>query len=137
MLTRLNPTHARMPMRQVSCAMLAAFLCGCTGSDSPETEMQFPPESIQLGGDSWKRQPTFLPDDQNRLVAYFQTNRSLAENPLLRGEPEVYSTAGDRKRYYWINGTGGGKHWMFLEFHAGMFTEIGEGTGDLFATNSD
>ncbi len=116
--------------------MVAGLICGCSGDDPPELELQIPPESISLSEVAWQRRPAFSPDDQDRLVAHFHTNRSLAENPLLEGEPVVYSADGDRIRYYWFTETGSDIHWMFLEFRAGAFTELGEGTGDSFATNA-
>jgi hypothetical protein len=113
--------------------VLTAVLIGCA-EDAPVASTAVDtawPETIIDSGVEWRRSDGFPDTDRDRLAEYAARNASPFDNPLVRGDPTVYSGDAGATRFYWARPAVGGTEWLYLEFSPRGVT-TGDGIGPPF-----
>ena len=125
-------------MRRCSCFMIAVnVICfvGCSSDRqviSVEKQTVIIPEVIEDDDGFWEQTDGLTDPDTRRLTAYFKQHPSLAENTIVRGEPLVFTSDDERRRYYGVRpGNEEGAEWFCLEFD-GREVSLTEGHGPPF-----
>lgn len=114
------------------CLLLS--LSGCSGeSAAPPPRPVVAPDRIHVAGIGWTKQPALTLAGEQLLSHYFRRNPSIAENPLVKGQPTPY-VCEQKTRFYWLSATPEQVNWFFLEFDRDRFVTTGEGAGEPFTT---
>tara|TARA_R100000750_G_scaffold61763_1_gene53526 strand:+ start:106 stop:486 length:381 start_codon:yes stop_codon:yes gene_type:complete len=119
----------------VCLAPFSLFMTGCesnTSRNGNETQAVSLPASIVIEDEEWTREPEFSAKLQERLEQYLHQHPSLAENPVISGEPQIYRNPNDATRFYWIEKTENTEpNWCCLESKSGKWT-LTDGSGSPF-----
>ena len=89
------------------------------------------PQVIHDDGVQWHRSPEFTTADQHRLSDYAAQHSSLFDNPLVRGDPTIYTDDAGGRRLYWAQPAVGGTQWLYIQFGP-TETAFDEGVGSPF-----
>ncbi len=117
------------------CLLGLCLIClGCGESPKPQPSSQkfTYPDQFEHAGSAWSLQSGLADADRRALEEYFQENSSVAEGPLISGEPRLYTSADGKKRYCWARQIRDGAEWLMLET-AGNGLTLLEGTDAPFA----
>ena len=124
---------------QLLFSMCLIALAGCS-SDSIEIDASADvfsiPDEFKESNVVWTKAATISESDTDRLKAYFQRNQSVTENPVVQGDPVVYTNASDARRYYWVCAGMAGAEWFCLEF-AGKGVQVLNGDGEPFLADAE
>ncbi|REJ88396.1 MAG: hypothetical protein DWQ34_22700 [Planctomycetota bacterium] len=110
-----SPTHR--PSLAATFAVVIASGCAAENELTPKsTQPVAIPASFEEEGTAWSRAGSMTQPDIDRLTAYFRSNPSVAEHPIINGNPEIYTADGERRRYYWVRAGQEGTEWLYVEF---------------------
>ena len=125
------PTSASMINALRSSYLLVAFvtLGGCTSATSSH-ELTLP-ETIRADDKVWSLEQRSAEQDQ-RVLAYFRKNPSLADHPGFGGQEACYADAHGNLKYYWVSAVGNSRQWISLEYRGSRAIELLEGEGEPF-----
>ena len=125
-------------VQQLAALLMLWGLQGCSAETTAVFRpMSTPPDELHIDGTMWQRQSEMTEGDQRLLTNYLRHQPSVAENPLLHGDPSVYLSSADDRRFYWLSQTDTEVHWVFLGFRRGRFRETQAGTGPPFASAAE
>ena len=117
----------------ICAALLLAFTCGCTQDPAalalPEISVETP-DQIQLDGTMWTKSD-FSEADHACLAKFFERNQQLVGSPEMEGEPVLYTSGKNDRRFYWLNAAVEGSRWTCVHFAKNGFT-TSDGTGSPF-----
>lgn len=106
--------------------------CGSQPVPQPSSQEFTYPQQFDHDGNSWTLQAALTDADRHALEEYFQKNSSVAEGPLISGEPRLYTAAEGKKRYCWARKIRDTAEWLMLESSGNSLTLL-EGTDAPFA----
>ncbi|MFK7822114.1 MAG: hypothetical protein AB8G99_25680 [Planctomycetaceae bacterium] len=129
-------------MRFSLTVLFAVVLCvlasGCSSDssaiDDSETTFSTPAE-FEEANVAWAKTDALEDSDTEQLTEYFTDNPSVSENPLVEGDPFVYTSSDGTKRYYWVRGGATDAEWFCLEFDD-YDVEMLSGLGEPFDADS-
>lgn len=103
---------------------------GCSEEtiDSPEPISSAPASFIE-GDTKWTRFAEIPHQLEERVAGYVRNNPSIAENPRLKGAPQLYLAEDGRDRFYWLTKSSDDVEWLYVEYFEGKFMDSNEGTG--------
>ena len=118
--------------------LLSALCFGCSSEshaieeveNSISTPLQF--EDVNA---TWSKVDVMEESDTEQLADYLRDNPSISENPLVEGDPLVYSSGDGVRRYYWVREGIEGPEWFCMQFDD-YDVEVLNGSGEPFASNS-
>ena len=102
--------------------MLAAIFIGC-GQDSGEVLLQDTveaPAEFQDQGKTWGNSDIGSAD-QDCLARFFAQNQQLVGSPDMEGNPVLFTSGKNDRRFYWLNTTIDGSRWLCVHFEKGRF----------------
>lgn len=110
-----------------------SILSGCSSDESPHSQSAVvdAPNELVINGTKWQRESSVGDSDVKLLSHYFKLNPSMVGSPELRGTPEVYHGARNRRRFYWIKQRMEKTVWTCVEYKEGAF-QLSEGQGSLY-----
>lgn len=111
-------------------ASLGCLLTGCSSGSqqiSNEEAVTFP-SSFEEKGATWTRAEAPSKADIRVLTEYFRRNASVAEGPLISGDPTLYSSSRGARRFYWGRSGAEEPEWIYIQFQ-GRKATVEEGRG--------
>ena len=119
----------------VSCAVTVLFSLAAAGCQSePEQQQQVSveiPEQFEQNGIAWQKQPDIQPSDHQCLEQFFAAKQDLAGSPEFQGQPILFTSGKNDRRFYWLNSTVSTVRWRCVEFRQRKFL-MSDGTGNPF-----
>ena len=103
--------------------LLPAILSGC-GQDPvavamPELTVEAPAE-LQDQGQTWVK-ADISSADQDCLTDFFRQNQQLVGSPDMEGEPVLFTSGKNDRRFYWLSSTIDGSRWICVHFEKRLF----------------
>ncbi len=115
--------------------LFLSVMGGCdsnVSSNGNETQVVSLPARMVVEDVEWTSEQEFSEKHQSELMQYFREHPSLAENPVISGEPQVYRNSNDAIRCYWIGKSKNTEqNWCCLELKNGKWT-LTDGSGNPF-----
>lgn len=111
-------------------AITCCLLPSCSSSDAQSISEQEPvsfPAEFEEDGMKWTKSEA-SDSDLRMLSQYFGKNSSLAEGPLISGDPTIYTSSKGTKRFYWGRTGANGSEWIHIQFE-GRKATVEEGKG--------
>ncbi|MEZ6129787.1 MAG: hypothetical protein R3C59_13975 [Planctomycetaceae bacterium] len=125
--------NAAFTMSCLAGAGLLLFIGGCSqNSDAgalPEVSVDAP-ATLTDGGTTWTKADIGAAD-QECLATFFQKNQQLVGSPDMEGQPVLFTSGKNDRRFYWLNATVDGSRWTCVHFEKSRYT-TSEGTGSPF-----
>ncbi|HBN74369.1 MAG TPA: hypothetical protein DD473_00825 [Planctomycetaceae bacterium] len=119
----------------ITLGIILSVIGGCetnTSSNGNESQVVSLPALMVIESVEWTREPEFSEKHQAKLEQYFHEHPSLAENPVISGDPQVYRNPKNATRFYWIEKTENTEpNWCCLELKGGEWT-LTDGSGSPF-----
>lgn len=112
--------------------LLVVAGCSTGDEDSPERIPAETPQQLMIEGHNWTRKASVSSPDEKLLSGWFQQNPSVADNPLVQGQPTPYEY-GSSRRFYWVSAADSRLDWFYVEFQENRFVTAGEGQGEPFS----
>ncbi len=118
-----------------SCFAILVSLHAATGCNSeaeplPDLSVTVPDE-LRDGGTAWQRRTTLEPSDNQCLAKFFTMNQGLSGSPEFVGQPTVFTSGKNDRRFYWLSSTVDGVRWQCVEFRQRKFS-VSDGTDNPF-----
>lgn len=116
----------------------AWHLFGCSSETEPipeETPITFPAE-FEEDGTKWNKVETIAESEMQQVADYFKKNSSLAEGPIVSGDPIQYTSSDGKKRFYWGRPGTDAPQWFYIEF-SGRKATVEEGSGAPLSSESE
>lgn len=127
--------NTRLFLLGMTLGIILSAIGGCetnTSSNGNESQVVTLPASMVVEGVEWTRESEFSEKHQAKLEQYLHEHPSLAENPVISGEPQIYRNPNDATRFYWIEKTENTEpNWCCLESKSGKWT-LTDGSGSPF-----
>lgn len=118
-------------------AVLSCVFSSCSSSEaqlnSEEDSVTFPAK-FEEGGTKWTKLATVSEAELIVLSEYFKKNSSMAEGPLISGDPTLYTSNGV-KRFYWGRQGANAPEWVYIQFE-GRKATVKEGSGSPLVKSS-
>jgi hypothetical protein len=119
-------------------ALFLPFLTGCSQNPAalalPELNVEAPPEFSQEGK-TWGR-AEIAAADQDCLARFFQRNQQLVGSPDMEGNPVLFTSGKNDRRFYWLNATADGSRWTCVHFEKRRYS-TSDGNGSPFPPSSE
>lgn len=112
--------------------LLSLVAIGC--QSKPEQLPEFSvnaPDQFEQDGIAWQKQASVQPVDTDCLAKFFAQNQDLAGSPEFEGQPTVFASGKNDRRFYWINAAVDGVRWQCIEFRKRKFS-VSDGTENPF-----
>jgi len=119
------------------CSIICCLLPSCSSSDAQSISEQEPvsfPAEFEEDGMKWTKSEASN-SDLRMLSQYFGKNSSLAEGPLISGDPTMYASSKGTKRFYWGRTGAEDSEWIYIQFE-GRKATVEEGTGSPLGASS-
>lgn len=84
----------------------------------------------------WTKSATIDQANLKVLHNYFKKNSALAENPLISGEPTLYTSPKGTRRFYWGNSSPEQTQWIYVHFE-GRTSKLLQGSGGPFSESEE
>lgn len=96
----------------------------------PEVTVNIP-DQFELDGTTWQKQPDVQSSDNQCLAKFFALHQDLTGSPEFEGQPTVFSSGKNDRRFYWLNPAVDGVRWQCIEFRKRRFS-VSDGTETPF-----
>lgn len=133
--------HQRLLLSHLLLLIVTGF-CVVTGCSSSEAQPIFEEEALTFPaefeeeGTKWSKSASIEDADMKLLSGYFKKNSSMAEGPLISGDPTLYTSSKGTKRFYWGRAGAEEPEWMYIQF-SGRKGTVAEGTGSPLSLPSE
>ncbi|APZ94868.1 hypothetical protein [Fuerstiella marisgermanici] len=114
----------------VALSLLAATGCNSEPDQLPEVTVNVP-DQFERDGIAWQKQPGVQAPDMQCLKKFFSLNQDLAGSPEFEGQPTVFTSGTNDRRFYWLNPAADGLRWQCVEFRNRKFSVM-DGTENPF-----
>lgn len=112
---------ATISLIAINCCLLSSCSLSNGQPDSTGESVTFP-AVFEDDGKQWTKSATVAESDLKLLAQYFKQNSSLAEGPLISGEPTLYTSSKGTKRFYWGRHLGKEPEWIYFQFQGSKAT---------------
>ncbi len=79
----------------------------------------------------WQHQPSLLPSDTSCLSRFFTQNQGLVGSPDFEGQPKLYVSGNNNRRFYWQLSSGNNAPWRCVHSKGTTF-RVTDGEGPPF-----
>ncbi|MDG1896036.1 MAG: hypothetical protein P8J37_14120 [Fuerstiella sp.] len=89
------------------------------------------PDQFDSGGQTWQKQANLQQADNDCLTRFFARNQGIVDSPEFEGQPTVFLSGKNDRRFYWLRAAADGIVWRCVEFKNRKFSPT-DGTGNPF-----
>lgn len=112
--------------------LLSFAAVGCQSEPEPLPEVSVNvPDQFEQDGIAWQKQSDVQSSGNQQLAKFFSQNQDLAGSPEFEGQPIVFASGKNDRRFYWINRAIDGIRWQCVEFRKRKFS-VSDGTENPF-----